>query len=990
MKQFLFILLSLCFSVFLHAQTGIQGKVLDADGVPIIGATVLITEIAQGTVTDEEGYYSLETHAGDISLKVSSVGYVTQDKVVNVLPGSMVTQNFVLATDQEVLEELVVVAYGTKKKEDLTGSVTSVTSKDFQKGNISSPEQLLTGKVAGLLVTNGGGAAGGGSRIRIRSGASLNASNDPLIVIDGVPVQSNTPDGKQLAGSANILNTINPNDIQSISVLKDASATALYGSRASNGVLIITTKSGQAGKPRFNFNTQISLGQITKTVDVLNSDQVRELVKAGGNQSFINLLGKGNTDWQDEIYQSALGNDNNLSMSGTVGFLPYRVSIGYLNQNGILKTNKFNRLSGSINLTPSLLDDHLKFTVAAKLAQTKNTFADEGAIGNAVSFDPTQEVHAVNPDFGDYFEWMQNDNTPNPLSNRNPVALINLRDNKSTVNRFIGNVQMDYKLHFFPDLHVLANIGLDNGAGSGRDIIFKNLATNYLTEGRNTEYKQKQSNFLTDIQLFYDKALANNSHVDILVGHSYQDFYTETYNFASYSADGNTLIPGTEPAFLTEKPQFRLESYLGRVNLNLLDKLLLTGSIRRDASSKFSPENRVGYFPAFAAALKLKDMLLNNNKTVSNLKLRFGWGVTGQQDIGSYYSYLPVYSRSSSTAQYQFGDAYYTFLRPGAYDKNIKWETTNTANVGLDWGFLDDRISGSIDVYQKKTKDLLSVIPVAPGSNFDISLLTNVGNMENKGLEISVNTIPVKNTNIIWNFGFNVTLEKSKITNLTRNDDPNFSGINVSNIQGGTGNYIGKFAVGYAPYTFFVYKQVYNAETGAPIEGLYEDINRDGVINDKDRYLYTKPAPDVQLGLATNVLLGKFSIGLAGHANFNNYVYNNYQSRATAKRFLEDPVNFIGNLSAGYYETKFENNQYFSDYYIENGSFFRLDNINLGYNFGRVFSDKAELRLNASVQNVFLITNYKGLDPELAINEGVDKNIYPRPRVYSLGLNLDF
>ena len=411
--------------------------------------------------------------------------------------------------------------------------------------------------------------------------------------------------------------------------------------------------------------------------------------------------------------------------------------------------------------------------------------------------------------------------------------------------------------------------------------------------------------------------------------------------------------------------------------------------MRRDASSKFSPENRVGYFPAVALAWKLKDELFRNNNALSQLKLRLGWGITGQQDIGTYYSYLPVYGRSSETAQYQFGDSYYTFLRPSAYDKDIRWETTTTTNLGLDWGFADDRIFGSIDIYKKKTKDLLSVIPVAPGSNFDISLLTNVGNMENRGIEFAVNTVPVRNDQLIWNFGFNLTLEESKITNLLKYEDPAFQGINVSGIAGGTGNNIGKFAVGYAPFTYFVYKQVYD-NAGKPIEGLYEDLNRDGVVDDEDRYYYAKPAPDVLLGIATNVLIGRFSVGLAGHGSFGNYVYNNHFSETGVSRNINNPLNFIGNASTNYLETGFVNNRYLSDYYIENGSFFRLDNINLGYNFGRIANNRAELRLNASVQNVFLITKYKGLDPEIANDTGVNNNIYPRPRVFSFGLNLDF
>lgn len=983
MKQFLLTLLALFCSSLLFSQSSIKGVIRDESGNEVIGATVLIPATQQGTVTGIDGSYMLENLTGsEVTLTVSYVGYLSQTVKVQLISGGTTEQNFTLRQDDKVLQEVVVIAYDTKKREDLTGSVTSVSSRDFQKGNINSPEQLLTGKVAGLQITNGGGAAGGGSKIRIRSGASLNASNDPLIVIDGVPVESNG-----ISGSANLLNTINTDDIQSISVLKDASATALYGSRASNGVIIITTKSGEKGKLKFNFNTNLSVGTIAKYVDVLSADELRSLVNARGDEKYINLLGTANTDWQKEIYQNSIGNDNNLSVSGSLGNLPFRVSVGYLDQQGILKTNKFNRLSGAINLRPSLFDDYLKININARGVQTKNQFADEGAINAAATFDPTKPVTTTNR-FGNYWEWLQNDSTVLQLANRNPVALLNLRDNNSTVNRFIGNIQLDYALHFFPDLHILANLGMDKSKGSGEDSFSALSATNYLTGGRVSDYKQGKSNTLADVQLFYKKAFGKRSQVDVLLGHSYQDFYTNVYNYPAFNQKGDT-IPGTNPAFATDKPEFRLESYLGRVNLNLADKYLLTASIRRDASSKFSPDNRVGYFPSVAVAWKLKDELFRNWNTMSNLKLRLGWGVTGQQDIGSYYSYLPTYSRSTETAQYQFGDAYYTFLRPGAYDKDIRWETTTTTNLGLDWGFFDERLSGSIDIYRKKTKDLLSVVPVAPGSNFDISLLTNVGNMENKGIELSVNTVPVKNSDLVWNLGFNLTFQKSEITNLLKYQDPTFTGINVSGITGGTGNNVGKFTIGYAPYTYFVYKQVYDSN-GKPIEGLYEDLNRDGVTDDKDRYLYAKPAPDVLMGIATNVLFGKFSVGLAGHASFGNYVYNNFQAEAGTDRQIFNPLSFIGNASTSYYDTKFHNNQYLSDYYIENASFFRLDNINLGYYLGSVFKNKANLRITANVQNVFVITNYKGLDPEIASDTGVDNNIYPRPRTYTVGLNLDF
>jgi iron complex outermembrane receptor protein len=984
------LLLLLCPAMMFSQGKTISGKVTDTrDGSPLSGVTVLPKGSSRGVITGADGGFRISVPANVNTLVFSSIGFGTKEAAIS---GDNIAVS--LAASNTALNEVVVVAYGQRRRGDLTGAVTAISAKDFQKGAIASSEQLLQGKVAGLQITPGGGSAGGGSRIRIRGGASLNATNDPLIVIDGISVESNG-----IAGSGNLLNTINPNDIESMSVLKDASATALYGSRASNGVIIITTKKGAKGKIKFNFNTQFSVGAIAKDVNVLSADQVRNIVtedaKTTGNNTYKNLLGTASTDWQKQIYQAAPGYDNNISASGSVANIPFRVSLGYLDQKGILKTDKFDRLSSSLNLSPKFFDDHLSVNVNLKLSQTKNRFADGGAVGSAAAFDPTQPVYAKN-NYGGYFEWLQADGKPIDLATRNPLGLLELRNNNSTVKRIIGNVQIDYKLHFFPDLHILLNGGIDNGNGSGNDNTDSISATNYKTAGKFVHYEQKKKNTLASASLFYNKDIKSiRSKVDVLVSHEYQDFVTDVFNFASYGQN-KVLIPGSTPTFLTDKPEYRLESYLGRLNYTFADNYLLTASIRRDASSKFSPANRVSYFPAIAAAWKLKESFLQSATILTDLKLRLGWGVTGQQglkDINGndvFYPYLPRYTASNTTAQYQFGNVFYSFLRPAAYDANIKWETTTTSNIGLDFGLLNNRISGSVDLYYKKTKDLISVIPVAPGGNFDITLLTNVGNMENKGVEFTINTSPVKNKNLTWDFGFNITYNESKITNLLKYPDPNFKGLDKGGISGGTGNNIGKFAVGYSPYTFNVYKQIYDQSTGKPIEGLYEDVNRDGKVDNDDRYLYKKPAPDVLLGINTQVLYKQFSLGLAAHGSFGNYLYNNYNSNNSVIRAIKNPLNFIGNGSAGYLDTRFVNNQYLSDYYIENASFLRLDNINLGYNAGKIFNSTTALRVNVSVQNVFVITKYKGLDPENSNDSGVDNTIYPRPRIFSLGLNFDF
>lgn len=980
-------------SLFSFAQDKVvSGKVTDANGAGVAGVNVVAKGSSIGTQTAADGTYRLTVPAAINILEFSSIGLATQE--VNIEGRSTVDVKMDINTTS--LGEVVVIAYGTRRKSDLTGSVTAISSKDFQKGNIASSEQLLQGKVAGLQITTGGGSAGGGSRIRIRGNSSLNSSNDPLIVIDGVPVESNG-----LPGSANLLNTINTDDIESISVLKDASATALYGSRATNGVIIITSKKGTKGKTRFNFNTQFSVSSLPKKVDVLSADQLREVINADaaatGNNTYKNLLGSANTDWQDEIYRSAFGTNNNISASGSIGNMPFRASLGYLNQAGILKTNKFDRYSASLNLSPKYFNDHLAVNLALKASHTKNRFADEGAVGAAATFDPTKPVfdkgsHTV--DYGGYYEWRLLNDTAVPLANRNPLALLDQRDNRSKVDRLIGNVQFDYKLHFFPDLHVLLNLGMDYSKGQGDDIIDSLSATNYITHGSASYYKQAKKNYLVDVSLTYSKEIKSlRSKIDVLLGHSYQDFIRDEFFFAAFSQRGTgptDTIPGSTDQYPTDKPQYRLESYLGRINLTIADNYLLTASLRRDASSKFAPGNRVGYYPAFAAAWKMRDALFSSVNALTELKLRAGWGITGQQDGIDYYSYLPRYARSSLTAQYQFGDVFYTFLRPAPYDKDLKWETTTTINLGVDFGFLNNRISGSVDVYRKKTKDLLSYVPVPPGTNFDIQITTNVGNMTSKGIEFSLNTVPIQTTKLTWQFGMNYTYQTYKITNLLKQSDPAFTGIPVSGISGGTGNNVGKQVVGYAPYSFFVYKQIYDKASGMPIEGLYEDINRDGAVNDADRYLYKKPSADVLLGINTQVTYEKWTLGLAGHGTFGNYLYNNYFSNAGVLRAIKDPINIIRNGSVNYLDTRFNNNQYLSDYYVQDASFFRLDNLNIGYNAGKVFNNKANLRVTASVQNVFVITKYKGLDPESANDFGVDNNIYPRPRIFSIGANIDF
>lgn len=976
----------LMLSATAFAQNAITGKVTDAkDGSPLSGVTVTIKGTRTATQTGPDGSYRISAPEGS-TLVFTSIGFANQE-----MAATGGTADVRLVQTNQQLTEVVVVAYGTRRKTDLTGAVTAVSAKDFQKGNIASPEQLLLGKVAGLQITSGGGSAGGGSRLRIRSTSSLNASNDPLIVIDGVPVEGNS-----INGGGNLLNTINPNDIESMTVLKDASATALYGSRATNGVLIITTKKGTRGKIKFNFNTNVSMGMVGKKADVFTGDEIRSIVNAeaakSGNNGYKNLLGNANTDWQDKIYQNAMGYDNNISASGAIlKVLPFRLSIGYLSQEGTLLTDKFNRISGSLNLSPRLLNDHVSLNINLKYADTRYNHADGGAVGAAASFDPTQEINSTNK-YGGYFEWLDAGGKPQGTngnaSNPNPLSLLKFRNNKETVTRLIGNVQLDYKLHFLPDLHILANVGMDMTNQEGNDNIDSILVTNQSTSGRYVKYKQKKTNNLYEFSLSYSKNINSiKSRIDLLVGHGYQEFQTDVYNYAAYNQAGN-LIAGTTPNFATDVQQNRIESYFGRLNFAYNNKYLVTATLRRDASSRFSKDNRVGYFPSVAVAWKLKDDFFKHNETISDLKLRLGWGITGQQDGIGNYGYLANYTQSTTTAQYQFGNNFYYFYRPSPYYPDLKWETTTTQNIGLDFGFLNNRITGSIEYYNKKTEDLLSVTDQAPGQNFNITLLRNIGNMENNGIEFTLNTVPVKKQNLTWDFGFNVTVQNTKITKLNNIIDPKFTGLDVSGISGGTGNYAGKHQVGYAPFIYYLRQQVYDHSTGKAIEGLYEDRNRDGVPD--DQYYYSKnPAPTVLLGMSTQVAYKKFSLGLAAHGSYNNYLYNNFASRTGVLNAIQNG-SLLTNGSRDYLNTGFRNQQYLSDYYLQNASFIRLDNINIGYNIGKILRNKASMRLQGSVQNVLVITKYKGLDPEISSGSGVDNNIYPRPRVFSIGANLDF
>jgi TonB-dependent starch-binding outer membrane protein SusC len=981
------------FANTVFAQKTITGRVTDGRGNGLAGVTVAVKGSNVATATNETGNFSLSVPANTTTLVFTSVGFAEQEMAIGT--GNMTVTLSQLAGN---LNEVVVVGYGTQRRRDVTGAVTTVTAKDFNKGLTSTPEQLIMGKVAGVQITPGGGAPGAGSVIRIRGGASLTASNSPLIVIDNVPVSNSG-----VGGVYNVLGTLNPNDIESINVLKDASATAIYGSRASNGVILITTKKGSRGDAvKIGFSALGSLSKRTKSVEVLSGDEVRAYVASNGNSVHKSLVGKENTDWQDVIFKDAYAQDYNVSMSGGFKPLPYRLNLGYLDQEGMLITSMEKRYSASLGLFPSLLSNHLNFTINGKFSRTNSRFADEGAIGAAQSFDPTQPVYMKNGPQG-YYVWYDAA-TGLPTGPQNPLQMLLERTSTGSVDRFLGNVQMDYKLHWLPDLRLNVNVGLDDQRGHGQTLI-KPEAASQLSSwgsaadpgmrrfGTGDKYKHHNRNKLGEIYLNYNKDLTSiNSRIDATVGYSYQDFTYQTTNYTPLTFTGERAPKTTLPQFPISSDGQTLISYYGRVNYSLQNRYSLSATLRRDASSVFRKDLRWGTFPAIGLGWNIKDeSFLKESNLFSELKVRAGWGITGQQDIISrvgYYPYIAAYFTGDSSSMYYFGNTYYQTYNPSPYNANLKWEETKTINLGLDFGFLKGRLNGSLDVFKKTSEDLLADVPFALGTNFTNSFVDNIGDMEAKGIELGINANPIRTKNFTWDLGFNATVIKREILKLQDRPDSNYIGEPVGNSGGGTGNNIQIHTVGYAPNSFYVRQQVYDAQ-GRPIENLFVDINKDGIVNEKDYYRYKQPMPEKQLGFNSNLTYKKVSLGFSMRANIDNYVFNGINANHVGNSVLVvGSQTLIGNAPRDFLNTKFATVRNESDYYIENASFLKMDYISLGYNFGKLNKSKIGLRVTANVQNVFVVTNYSGIDPEHF--GGIDNQIYPRPRIFSLGVNLDY
>ena len=993
MKRILSILASIALSGVIGVSAwaqgyAVRGVVVDQMG-PVIGAAVVEAGTTNGSVTDLDGNFSLRVSSPDATIEVSCIGYTSQTFKASAMPATIT-----LHEDNEFLDEVVVIGYGTVKKSDLTGSVATVKADEINKGVITTPADLLRGKSAGVVVTSGSGMPGSGATIRIRGGASLNASNDPLIVIDGLPVSNGG-----ISGMSDPLSSINPEDIESFTVLKDASATAIYGSRASNGVIVITTKKGAktgTALPKVAIDFTASVNAIAKYHDLLTGDQMRSLIADRVDRGLtapaaLEALGTANTDWQREIYQVAPTYDGNISFNGRAGFLPYRLSGGFTSQNGTLKGSKMNRGTLSLNLSPSFFDQHLTVNLNGKGTYAKNWYANQGAIGSALRYDPTQPIYdsGVNSLNG-YRIWRKSNGEINSMATTNPVAMLNDLNDTADAYRFIGNAQFDYKIHGFEDLRLNLNLGIDWAKSNGvTDLAMGSESSFHNTEqsgsGSHTIYDYSRMNTTLEFYADYNKTFAEDHNLDLMAGYSWQRFYNDSNSLTTKISDGSK-IKGS-----VYKGELFLISFFGRANYNYADKYLLTATVRADGTSRFQ-NHKWGIFPSVAFGWNiLKEDFMSEASNLSALKMRLSWGQTGQQDVGDYYATFATYYTNWQGSYYQIGGRQVIPQTALGYNPELKWETTTTYNVGFDLGLWRDRLTLNLDFYKRDTKDLLSNIQVPALSNLINYLDSNIASLTNYGAEMELNGVLMETRDLSWTAGLNLAYNHNEITKL--NDTKGEStGVRTGGIAGGTDNWVQMHQVGHAANSFYVYEQVYD-QNGAPIFGQYVDRNNggDGVINEADRFFFHKPSPDVTLGFNTNFSYKNWTAALSAHGSFGNWVYNNVASNT--EMFKDLWVNsFVSNRLTSALDSRFEDAMYISSYYVRNASFLKLDNFTLGYTFPKLFNvtqDRpASLNIFGTVQNICTLTRYDGIDPE--VFGGIDGEVYPRPRTFVLGVKFNF
>ncbi|TRX35279.1 SusC/RagA family TonB-linked outer membrane protein [Flavobacterium sp. ZT3R18] len=986
-RKLLFLVLLLPFCAI--AQNKVDGIVLDnVSGQPIPGVNVKIEGSSTGTSTGFDGKFQLTNVKPTDMLNISYMGYVTKKITV----GSQNAITIKLEEDSSQLKEVVVqVGYGSVKKKDATGAVTVLGGKDFNKGLNVTSENLITGRVAGVSIT-GGGAPGAKSDIRIRGGSSLNASNEPLIVVDGLPLSGTKKDDQ-----SSVLSTIDPNDIETFTILKDASASAIYGSRAANGVIVITTKKGAKGGVKVAFNSQTGVSTIAKKINVLSADEFRTLVNANGSAAQKAKLGTANTDWQNEIFSDVITSNNNISISGSLfDKLPTRLSVGNTNTPGILKNTSFERTTTSLSLNPVLLDNHLKIDLSGNLSFVKNQFQDEGSvISSAIVFDPTQSVYQAGSRYGGYFEWLEANGDVNLLALKNPVARINQNNRRSTSTRKWGNARIDYKMHFLEELRAVAELGIDRSDNNGYDETSTNSVSGYqpntfssgkwVNLGNSRHYTDSRQNKNLNAYLNYAKEF-DKFKVDLTGGYNYQLFQRVGYS------TGEVIQPNPAEDVTTD-PDINLQSYFGRANVGYDSRYLLTLSYRRDGTSRFSEENRWGNFASAAFAWNIaEESFLKDNKTISALKLRAGYGTTGQQDITASYDYLRRVTLGTVKSNYVFGSTAYQVAKTEGYNADIKWETATEFNVGLDFGFLDNRINGTINYFNKKASDLLADIAYPDGANLRNSGFSNIGSVTTDGIEFNVNVDVLKKDNLNWNVGFNMAYLNQEITDLGETV-PGFQGyMTGDNIAGGSNNKIKINSVGFNPSSFYVYEQLYDANK-KPIQGAYVDRDGDGKITASDKYRFHKPNADYTFGLFSTFNYKKFDFAMSWRASLGNFVFDNISSdkgylQAALRRDTD-----LANITPDYYETgfTFEDNgttRYASDYFVKDASFIKLDNVSVGYTMDKSVLKLVALHFSLGVQNALVFSKYNGIDPESF--SGVDGSVYPRARTYMFGVNANF
>lgn len=1024
-RKFFFLMVGLLFSVGLNAQTiTVSGVVSDPSGEPLIGASILAQGTTVGTSTNIDGEYTINV-APEATLVVSYVGYDTQ----NVPVDGRTSINVTMQENSVMLNEVVAIGYGTVKKSDATGSVAVIKPDEIEAGLATSVQDMLVGQTPGVVVTQAGGPEGGGT-IRIRGGSSLNASNDPLIVVDGVPLSN-----AGMGGLGNSLGMISPENIESMTILKDASATAIYGSRASNGVIIITTKKGKSGKPTVNFAANLYVNTARKTWKVLDANQFRSLLESRGMDAALAATGDANTDWQDEVLRTTVSSDYSLSVGGTAGWLPYHAEISYTNNNGIIKTSKMDRVTMGFNLSPKFFDNHLSVNANVKGYYIRNNFADTGALSSAISFDPTHPVRSNEPIvsgnsgfqylYNGYYE-VHNNGTLNDNATLNPMGLLEQRDNHANVYRSNGNLQLDYSLHFLPDLHLNLNLGYDVMKSNLVDNWAANSATAYKNHEHyggayNFDQYQFRSNTLLNFYLNYKKEVESiYSNFDVTAGYDWQRFYNDGHYTGANGNSGYRVSPGLNtPTYLGKNEagqqtygvtvnestipllgqnfqndgvsadgdyhwadRYQLLSFFGRLNYTFKDRYLLTVTVRGDATSRFAKDKRWGVFPAVALGWKINQEAWMQGAAgwLSDLKLRLGWGKTGQQEIGETINYMALYAIASPSVSYPNGtNGWHLPVYARGYNPDLTWETTTSYNAGLDFGFFNNRITGSIEYYKRKTTDLLAYVAVPAGSSTTNMLNRNIGSLKNYGVEFNIAAKPIVTNDFTWTLSYNVGWNHNEITELTTGA----SQLKTGGISGGNGNTVQIHAEGHPANSFYLFQQVYD-ESAAPLEGVYVDQNGDGQIDDSDKIINKSPDPKVTMTFGSQFRYKKWDLGFNIRASIGNYVYNNVLStKAVYNDLFTYGLNNV--VENDYY---FEQPRYMSDYYLRNASFVRCDNITLGYTWDNLLNDKLRLRLFGAVQNPFVITKYKGVDPE--VFGGIDNSVYPRATTYSLGLVATF